>query len=91
VALCRADGVGIEAEMVRNGMALAFVRYTIGFRSLFVLAILRHKRRSPRSVRRSCRRRNDFLFAVSAVATDSVTAREAWYCGFCSARPHQIP
>jgi endonuclease YncB( thermonuclease family) len=28
VALCRADGVDIEAEMVRNGMALAFVRYS---------------------------------------------------------------
>jgi endonuclease YncB( thermonuclease family) len=28
VALCRADGVDIEAEMVRAGMALAFVRYS---------------------------------------------------------------
>jgi endonuclease YncB( thermonuclease family) len=28
VALCRADGVDIEAEMVRNGMAYAFVRYS---------------------------------------------------------------
>ena len=28
VALCRADGVEIEAEIVRNGMALAFVRYS---------------------------------------------------------------
>jgi endonuclease YncB( thermonuclease family) len=28
VALCRADGVDVEAEMVRNGMALAFVRYS---------------------------------------------------------------
>ena len=28
VALCRADGVDIEAEMVRAGMAPAFVRYS---------------------------------------------------------------
>jgi endonuclease YncB( thermonuclease family) len=28
VALCRADGVDIEAEMVRTGMAVAFVRYS---------------------------------------------------------------
>jgi endonuclease YncB( thermonuclease family) len=28
VALCRADGIDIEAEMVRAGMALAFVRYS---------------------------------------------------------------
>jgi len=28
VALCRADGVDIESEMVRAGMALAFVRYS---------------------------------------------------------------
>ena len=27
-ARCKADGVDIEAEMVRNGMALAFVRYS---------------------------------------------------------------
>jgi endonuclease YncB( thermonuclease family) len=28
VALCRAAGVDIEAEIVRNGMAYAFVRYS---------------------------------------------------------------
>jgi endonuclease YncB( thermonuclease family) len=34
VALCRADGVDIEAEMVRNGMALAFVRYSRDYAEL---------------------------------------------------------
>jgi endonuclease YncB( thermonuclease family) len=34
VALCRADGVDIEAEMVRAGMAYAFVRYSRDYAEL---------------------------------------------------------
>ncbi|SRR6266404_4264529 len=34
VALCRADGVDIEAAMVRAGMALAFVRYSRDYAAL---------------------------------------------------------
>jgi len=34
VALCWADGVDIEAEMVRAGMALAFVRYSRDYAEL---------------------------------------------------------
>jgi endonuclease YncB( thermonuclease family) len=34
VALCRADGVDVEAAMVRAGMALAFVRYSRDYAAL---------------------------------------------------------
>ena len=34
VALCRADGVDIEAEMVRAGMAWAFVKYSHDYAAL---------------------------------------------------------
>jgi endonuclease YncB( thermonuclease family) len=38
VALCRADGVDIEAEMVRSGMALAFVRYSRDYVTLLLVS-----------------------------------------------------